>query len=172
MHNGTFHFTDKLLGNFAFIGFIFSCFPNAKVIDIRREPVATCFGCYKQIFASHINFAYDLSDLKSYYDLYESMMDYWEEVFPGKVLRVQYERLVSDPEQSLRNVLSYCGLEWDENCLNYTENPNVVSSASVLQVRQSLNTNQNKAWTYYRKHLDHLIDHFDEPPPGSLNRIS
>ena len=101
-------FIDKMPNNFRHLGLIHLMLPNAKIIDARREPMACCFSNFKQLFASGQEFTYSLEDIARYYRTYLELMRHWNEVLPGKVLRVEYEDLVEDLEGHVRRILGFC----------------------------------------------------------------
>ncbi|HLU05942.1 MAG TPA: sulfotransferase, partial [Woeseiaceae bacterium] len=110
-------FIDKMPNNFQHVGLIHLILPNAKIVDARRHPMAGCFSCYKQLFARGQTFTYDLVNLGYYYRDYLKLMDHWDEVLPGRIHRVQYEKMVGDSEGEIRRLLKYCDLEFEEQCL-------------------------------------------------------
>ncbi len=150
--------TDKSPENFMFAGLIRAAFPAATLINVRRHPVATCYSCYKQIFyAGAIPYAYTMEDLVSRYTDYELISRHWDEVMPGSVHTVEYERLVAAPEEVTRELLEYCGLGWAESCLHISDNPRPVSTASSAQVRQGIRADSVDQWRRYEKHLQPLM---------------
>lgn len=149
-------FIDKMPNNFQHIGLIHLILPNAKIIDARRHPMAGCFSCYKQLFARGQSFTYDLTKLGRYYRDYVTLMDHWDAVLPGRVLRVQYEDLVSDTEAQIRRLLDYCGLEFEERCLRFYETERAIRTPSAEQVRQPVYTEGLEHWRNYEKHLGPL----------------
>jgi hypothetical protein len=150
------HFTDKLPNNFSHVGFIHTILPNAVVIDARRHPMDACFGCFKQYFAEGQTFSYDLQDLGRYYRCYLALMDHWDSVLPGKVLHLQYEELVREPESHIRRLLAHCGLEFEPACLNFHETRRSVRTASAEQVRQPLYTSGVGYWKHFAGELEPL----------------
>ncbi|MEX2495968.1 MAG: sulfotransferase [Woeseia sp.] len=149
-------FIDKMPNNFQHIGLIHFILPRAKIIDARRHPMAGCFSCYKQLFARGQTFTYDLSDLGHYYRDYLRLMDHWDEVLPGRVLRVQYEEMVADSEAQIRRLLDYCGLEFEQQCLRFYENERAVRTPSSEQVRQPIYREGLEQWRHFDKHLEPL----------------
>ena len=120
LRTGREHFTDKLPNNFSHVGLIHAILPHATIIDARRHPMDCCFSTFKQHFAEGQTFSYDLNDLGRYYRCYLSLMDHWDAVLPGKVLHVQYEDLVRDPEANIRRLLDHCRLPFEAACLSFT----------------------------------------------------
>ncbi len=149
-------FTDKMPNNFAYVGFIKAILPNAKIIDARRHPMDSCFGCFKQHFAKGQAFTYDLFELGEFYLEYRELMDHWDVVLPGAVLHVQYEEVVSDLETQVRRILHFCGLPFQESCVNFHETERAVRTASSEQVRQPIYSGSVQTWTRYGAHLDGL----------------
>ncbi len=149
-------FTDKMPNNFRHIGMIKLILPNAKIIDARRDPLGCCFSGFKQLFAEGQEFTYGLEEIGHYYRGYVDLMDHWDEVIPGAVLRVIYEDVVNDTEAQVRRILEYCGLEFEEACVNFHKTKREVRTASSEQVRQPINTKGLEAWKPYEAWLDPL----------------
>ena len=149
-------FIDKMPNNFMHIGLIHLILPNARIIDARRHPMAACFSSYTQLFARGQSFTYGLSNIGRYYRNYVDMMDHWDLVLPGKVLRVHYEQVVSDIETQVRRMLDHCGLEFEEACLQFHQTRRAVRTASSEQVRQPIYTAALEHWRNYETHLNEL----------------
>jgi tetratricopeptide (TPR) repeat protein len=149
-------FIDKMPNNFQHIGLIHLILPNAKIIDARRHPMAGCFSGYKQLFARGQTYTYNLTDIGRYYRDYVTLMDHWDAVLPGRVLRVQYEDMVADTENQIRRLLDYCGLEFEEQCLRFYETKRAIRTPSSEQVRQPVYTEGLEQWRNYEKHLGPL----------------
>jgi predicted Zn-dependent protease len=149
-------FIDKNPNNFRHLGLIRLMLPNAKIIDARRNAMACCFSNYKQLFAVGQRFTYSLEHLARYYRSYVALMDHWERVLPGRILRVQHEDVVNDLDGSVRRILDFCGLAFEPACLRFYATERSVNTASSEQVRQPI----------YRAGLDQWR-HF-EPWLGSL----
>jgi hypothetical protein len=158
VRRGAPYFTDKMPNNFPTIGFLSLFLPNAKVINSIRHPIDSCLGCYKQHFARGQTFTYDLVELGEFYLEYHKLMQYWHAVLPGKVLDVQYEEMVSDQENQTRRLLEYCGLPWEDACLNFHETDRPVRTASSEQVRQPIYSTSLDRWKKYESHLQPLIE--------------
>jgi tetratricopeptide (TPR) repeat protein len=156
LRSGRPHFIDKMPNNFSHVGLIHAMLPNAVIIDARRHPMDACFSTYKQFFAEGQSFSYDLEDLGRYYRCYLDLMDHWDEVLPGRVLRVGYEDLVRDPEANIRRLLAHCGLEFEPACLAFHETRRSVRTASSEQVRQPLYTSGIGYWKKFAAQLEPL----------------
>ena len=149
-------FTDKMPNNFAYVGFIKAILPNAKIIDARRHPMDSCFGCFKQHFAKGQTFTYDLFELGEFYLEYCELMDHWNTALPGAVLHVQYEEVVADLGTQVHRILDFCGLPFEESCVNFHETERAVRTASSEQVRQPIYSGSVQTWKRYGEHLDGL----------------
>lgn len=149
-------FTDKMPNNFRHIGLIHLILPNAKIIDARREPMACCFSGFKQLFAEGQEFTYGLDEIGRYYRAYVDLMDHWDTALPGKVLRVQHEDLVADLEHEVRRMLAFCGLPFEEACLEFHQTERAVRTASSEQVRQPINAKGLDTWKKFEAHLGPL----------------
>jgi tetratricopeptide (TPR) repeat protein len=149
-------FVDKMPNNFQHIGLIHTILPNAKIVDARRHPLGCCFSNFKQHFARGQNFSYGLSDLGRYYSDYVRLMAHFDAVLPGKVHRVIYEDMVSDPEAEIRRLLSFCDLPFEDSCLRFYETDRAVRTASSEQVRMPIYTEGVDQWRSYESFLGPL----------------
>jgi hypothetical protein len=149
---------DKMPGNFNYLGFIAHLFPGAKIIDCRRDPIDNCLSCYMQNFSRRHEYSNDLEHLAIAYKEYERIMDHWNEHLPIPIYRSQYEDLVENHEESMRKLLDFCGLEWDDSVLEFHKTKRNIQTASVVQVRQPLYKTAIKRWKNYEKHLKPLIE--------------
>ncbi|WP_232820994.1 tetratricopeptide repeat-containing sulfotransferase family protein [Dyella sp. C11] len=147
------YFIDKMPNNFRHLGLIHLMFPNAKIIDARREPMACCFSNLKQLFASGQEFTYSIEDIARYYRTYLDVMEHWDRVLPGRILRVHHEDVVDDLEGNVRRILDFCGLPFDAACLAFHETRRSVRTASSEQVRQPIFRDGIDQWTHYAMHL-------------------
>lgn len=151
-------FTDKMPLNFMMTGLIHLVFPNAKIIHMKRDPLDTCWSCYTQLFAAAHPFTFDLAEMGRYYRAYENLMAHWRSVLPRDVmLEVSYEELVDNQEQVSRQVLTYCGLEWSEACLQFHKTERSVRTASQYQVKQPMNKRSVLRSRKYEPMLGELI---------------
>ena len=149
-------FIDKMPNNWAYAGFIRLILPNARIIDARRHPLDCGFSNFKQHFARGQAFSYDLTHIGRYYADYVRMMTHLDSVQPGKIHRVIHERLVDDPEAEIRALLDFCGLGWEDACLNFHENRRAVRTASSEQVRRPLSRSGIGQWKPFEPWLDPL----------------
>lgn len=150
------YFIDKMPNNFRYIAMIHLMLPNAKIIDARREPMACCFGGYKQLFAEGQEFSYNISDIGEYYCQYVDVMDHWDEVLPGRILKVQHEDVLNDLEGQVRRILDYCGLPFEQACVDFHKNTRAVRTPSSEQVRQPIYKSGMDLWRHYDSFLGPL----------------
>jgi tetratricopeptide (TPR) repeat protein len=153
------HFTDKMGENFLHVGFLRLILPRARIIDVRREPMACCFSNYKQLFAVGQEFSYDLAALAHFYTRYLSITRFWDSVLPDGVYRLHYERLVENFEGEVRALLNYLGLPFDERCLTFYDSDRRARTASSEQVRRPVNTDGIGQWRHFQKGLEPLRRH-------------
>lgn len=154
------HFIDKLPHNFLFAGYIARALPNARIINLRRDPLDTCLSNFRQLFAlssPFYDYSFDLLDTGRYYLMYDRLIKHWHEVFPGRILDVRYEDIVQDQEISSRRLLEFCGLSWDDACLQFDRNEAPVATASAVQVRQPIYRTAMRRWKRYEPQLGGLI---------------
>jgi hypothetical protein len=150
---------DKMLANHRWVGFIAAAFPEARIVDVRRDPVATCWSIYRHFFASRGNdYAYDQVDVAFYYRLYVERMAFWDEAFPGRVHRLDHAALTADPEGETRRLLAHCGLPFEEGCLSLRTDDRAVATASAQQVRKGLYRGDPQAWRRYERHLGPMLE--------------
>ena len=150
-------FIDKLPLNYLYAGLIHLALPQAKIINLKRHPVDTCYAIYKQLFIDGYPFSYNLEELGHYFLAYHQLMEHWNRVMPGVIHTVNYEELVKDVEGESRCLLNYCGLAWQEGCLRFYENSQASSTASAAQVRQPVYQSSVAKWTRYEEQLAPLI---------------
>ncbi len=152
------YFIDKMPNNFLHIGLIKLILPNAKIIDARRHPMACCFSNFKQLFAEGQEFTYGLAEVGEYYQHYLRLMDHWDAVLPGFVLRVQHEDVVDDLESQVRRILDFCDLPFEESCLEFYKTERNIRTPSSEQVRQPIYKTGLEQWRNFEPHLQPLIE--------------
>jgi len=146
---GTTFFIDKMPDNFIHTGLIHLILPNARIIDVRRHPIACGVSAFKQNFAQGQVFSYGLSDIGHYYADYVRLMAHMDSVLPGRVHRTSYELLVADPEHETRRLLAHIGVPFEAACLRFYDNPRAVRTASAEQVRRPIFTDGLQSWRRY-----------------------
>ncbi len=149
-------FIDKMPNNFRHIGLIHLMLPNATIIDARRDPMSCCFSNLKQLFAQGQEFAYSIEDVARYYRTYLELMRHWDDVLPGRVLRVQHEDVVADLEGSVTRLLDHCGLPFEPACIDFHKTRRSVRTPSSEQVRQPIFRDGLDQWKAYAPWLEPL----------------
>jgi hypothetical protein len=145
--------------NFFYIGLICSALPEAKIIHVKRNPAATCWSNYKQHFAAKgLGYSYDLLDVVHYFQMYEELMLFWDEHYPGKIYHLDYEQLTTDQESETKKLIQYLGIDWEDACLFPEENKRYVKTASSLQVRKKVYKGSSEEWKKFEKYLDRAFD--------------
>jgi hypothetical protein len=153
-------FIDKMPNNFIHIGLIKLILPNAKLIDARREPMACCFSGFKQLFAEGQEFTYGLDNISHYYKHYVELMNHWDEVLPGFVLRVKHEDVIEDLEGQVKRMLDFCGLEFEQACVDFHKTKRTIKTPSSEQVRQPIFKDSMLQWKNYSAPLQEMHDFF------------
>jgi tetratricopeptide (TPR) repeat protein len=149
-------FIDKMPNNFRHLGLLHLMLPNARIIDARREPMACCFSNFKQLFANGQEFTYSIEDIARYYRTYLELMRHWDQVFPGRVLRVFHEDVVDDLEGNVRRLLAFCGLDFEQQCIDFHQTKRSVRTASSEQVRQGIYRDGLDQWKNFEPWLGPL----------------
>lgn len=158
-------FVDKLPLNFLYVGYLARALPEAKIVCLRRHPLDTVWSNYRHLFAtgfSYYSYSYDLLDTAAYHVMFDELMSFWRQRFPGRVLEVRYETLVEDQESQTRRLLEHCGLSWDERCLNFHRNDAAVATPSKSQVRQPMYRGAMGRWRHYEHYLEPARRYFVE----------
>lgn len=164
-------FIDKLPSNFLNIGFICTALPQARILHMRRDPLETCFSNLRELFSDACPYSYDQSELADYYLQYDRLMAHWHRAFPGRILDVDYAQLVQTPEVTLRNILSFAGLDFHSELLNPAQESRGIATASAVQVRSELALPRQPKWHPYRRQLEPLIrglGHASDPAVGQV----
>lgn len=160
------HITDKMPANFRYLGPIHMSLPNAKVVHVKRDPVDTCLSQFSKQFKRGQHFSYDLYELGRHYRDYHNLMKHWRAVLPVESFyEVQYEELVADTEVQARALIDYCGLEWNDDCLDFHKTKRSVRTASVTQVRQPIYKTSIERWRSYENHLGPLFEGLGDLAP-------
>ena len=149
-------FIDKMPNNFRHLGLVHLMLPNAKIIDARREPMACCFSNLKQLFARGQDFTYSVEDIARYYRTYLELMEHWNRVLSGRILRIQHENVVEDLEGNVRKILDFCELDFEPACVEFYKTPRSVRTASSEQVRQPIFRDGLDQWKKYEPWLGPL----------------
>ena len=156
---GVGRFVDKTLENYLHVGAIALMFPNAVILHAVREAADTCLSCYRQLFATGAETLYDLAEIGAEYVTYRRLMEHWRTVLPGRVIDVDHEALVADPDRRIRwLVTEACGLPWNDACLAFHEAAGPVRTASSSQVRQPIFATSIQRWRRHEARLGPLLE--------------
>jgi len=150
--------TDKLPHNFLFLGLIQVLFPAARIIHCRRNVLDTCLSNYFQYYSGPLDYAYNLEDIARHYNHYSDLMAHWRQVLNLDMLEIDYEILVTRQEETTRELVEFCGLQWESDCLSFQKSAEITRTASYAQVRQPMYRHAVERWRYYEKHLLPLIE--------------
>jgi tetratricopeptide (TPR) repeat protein len=152
--------SDKMPLNFRYIGLILTVFPNAKIIHLKRNPAAICWGNYRQNFTNKrlIRYCYDLEDLVTFYNLYENLMNFWMKELGNKIYNLDYEKLTRDQENETKKLINHLGLKWEDACLTPEKNKRIVKTASSKQVRQKIYKGSSQKWKKFEPFLKGKLD--------------
>jgi hypothetical protein len=149
-------FIDKMGANFSHVGLIQLLLPNAKIVDVRRHPLACGFSIFSQYFTNSHNNTYKLADIGRNYRDYVELMAHFDRVLPGRVHRVFYETLIADPEAEIRRLLACLELPFEESCLDFHRTERTVATVSAEQVRSPIYHTALEHWRNYEPWLDPL----------------
>ena len=153
------HFIDKLPRNSHLAGFVHWALPNAKIVLLDRHPLDVCLSNFKVLFYRGYEYSYNLDDLAEYYIAYRRLMDHWQDVLPeNNFHRLSYEALVTHQEQESRKLIEFCGLEWQDSCLEFYKNEQAVTTSSLAQVRQPVYQSAVQRWRHYERQLEPLAN--------------
>lgn len=151
------HLLDKTPANFLYLGLIVKALPQARIVHLRRHPVASGHAMLKTLFRMGYPFSYDQSDLGRYIAAYQRLMAHWHAIFAGRILDVEYEALVREPKEQTQRLLNYCALPWEDACLKFHENAAPTATASAAQVREPIHARSSELWRAYETSLVELI---------------
>ncbi|PCI56503.1 MAG: sulfotransferase family protein [Gammaproteobacteria bacterium] len=158
-------FVDKMPLNVLYAGFIIKALPKAKIICLDRNPLDTIVSNYRQLFAvnfSYYNYAYDLKTTAQFYHQFTQLTKLWLMLFPDNFYVVNYENLVNNPEEEAKKIIEFCGLDWQDECIDIHKNPAPVATASVVQVRQPIHNQSVGNWQKYQDYLTEVIAYLEK----------
>ena len=157
------YIVDKMPLNFQWIGFIAFAFPEAKIIHLKRKPMAVCWSNYKINFAAEgMAFSFDLEDVAKYYKLYENLMKFWHKKLPNRIYDLDYDNLTGSPKEEKERLLEHLELKWENAVLNFYKNKRAVRTASNSQIRKNIYKGSSEEWKKYDKWLHPIKKHIDK----------
>lgn len=153
--NNSKRFTDKLPVNFLWLGFIKLILPKSIIIHCQRDSKDNCLSLFKNYFTSgKLNFSYDLNEIVQYYNLYLEMMKYWNNLLSNQIYNIKYENLIHHTKNEVKNLLNFCNLDWEDNCLEFYKNKRTIKTASDIQARNKIYNSSMNSWKNYKKYLE------------------
>ena len=153
--------TDKSLNIYWFLGFIDIFFPNAKFIHCQRNPKDNCLSIYKNLFEDGQGWKYNESELIEYYKLYKEIMEFWNSKLSRKILNIKYEDLVNESNKNIKNLIKFCDLDWDENCLNHHKNNMPIKTLSLNQANKPIYKTSINSSKNFEQYLKEIFTNFD-----------
>jgi hypothetical protein len=139
--------------NYLYLGLIAAALPNARIVEVRRHPMANCYAMFKTLFKAGYPFSYALTDLAAYYAAYDRLMAHWRDLLGERIVQVRYEDLVSAQEVTSRDLLRQIDFTWDEACIDFHRNAAPSTTQSASQVRQPIYTSSRDQWRNYENQL-------------------
>ena len=152
--------TDKLPSNYLNVGFIARALPQARIIHVRRDPIDVGLSNLRTLFGTGCGYSYDPMDFVDYYRRYEALMDHWRRVLPGRILDLDYDALVADPEAAARRMAEFCGLPFEPGMVRIEERSDAVATASAVMMRDGIRRDRGKLWKAYEQPLQPMIQAF------------
>ena len=150
--------TDKRPDNFLYIGLIKRLFPHARIVHTTRNPLDNCLSIFFLHLDHSMSYALDLADIAHYYSQYRRLMAHWQSLYRADILDLDYDMLVREPREQIARLLDFCGLEWQDSCLEFQRTTSAVKTESVWQVRESLYQRSSGRWRNYAAHLKAIED--------------
>ena len=159
--NGYRFVSDKMPHNFLHIGLLLNAMPEAKVIHVKRDPAATCWSNFKQIwFENGLGYSYNLKDTVNYFELYQDLMEFWDHQYSEHIYHLDYDKLTVEQGPETRKLIEHLELDWEDACLSPQYNKRSVRTASQQQVRQKVYKDSSQAWRKYEPFLNGVFDGF------------
>jgi len=151
------YFIDKNPSNFLHIGLIKNLFPEAKIINVIRDPLDNTMAVFKQYFSRGNEYSYSLAGIVFYWQGYLTLMKHWEQLYPGEVMHLDYEALVNHPEEKITEILEYCGLAVEPECFRFYESDRPVLTPSASQVRSPISNRSVGSGKKYEQYIKPVI---------------
>ena len=151
--------TDKLPGNFKWIGFILNAMPESKILHLERNPMAICWSIYKSEFNNpDMAFTYSQEYIAEYYILYRDLMNFWKNKYPSQFINISYERFVEDYQNNIKKIFQKLDLEWEDHLLEFYKNKRPVETSSFQQVRKKIYQKSSEEWKKYKNFLKPMME--------------
>ncbi|PZO08680.1 MAG: hypothetical protein DCF27_08050 [Lysobacteraceae bacterium] len=152
--------TDKLPSNFLNIGFMARALPQARFIRMRRDAIDVGLSNLRTLFGTGSGYSYDQMDYIDYFKRYETLMDHWHAILPGRILDIEYDDLVAQPEATARRMAEFCGLGFEPAMVKIEERSDAVATASSVMMRDGIRKDRGKVWKAYEQPLQPMIQAF------------
>ncbi len=157
LSNNALHVIDKMPHNFLYLGLIYQIFPNCKIIHCKRNPIDTCLSIFSKPFNVTHSYSSDFDDLAHHYLHYQRIMKHWKQVLPNSIYEINYEKIISNSNEEVKKLIQFCGLDWEEDCLNFHQTKRKVITASKDQVNKPLYTSSIERWKKYFPDVEPLV---------------
>ncbi len=154
-------FTDKAPLNFIWIGIIKILIPNSKIVHCIRNPKDNILSLYKNDFDDRLNFTYDFNDLFEFYKEYFELMKCWKSKFSDHIFDVDYEKMIKNPEDEIKNLLNFCDLEFEKECINFHKTKRLIKTVSSAQARQPIYNSSLSAYKNYEVYMNEIFQKLD-----------
>jgi tetratricopeptide (TPR) repeat protein len=151
------YFIDKNPTNFLHIGLIKVLFPDAKIINVIRDPLDNAMGVFKQYFNRGHEYSYSMAGIVFYWQGYLTVMKHWEQLYPGEILHLGYESLVDQPDEKITEILEYCGLVVEPQCFRFYESDRPVLTPSASQVRNPISNSSVGSGQKYQQYIKPVV---------------
>lgn len=165
-------FIDKQPWNCTWAALIQLALPRARLLHMVRDPMDVCFSNFRAMLGGRYAWSFDLDALASHYHDHLRLMAHWRSLVPGRILDVSYRELVENTEQTMRGVIAFCGLEWEDTCLSPSRNRTPIGTLSAVQARGPVVRSASRAWRHYERQLAGLrsaLPGVQADPPGSMH---
>lgn len=156
------YFIDKLPRNWMVAGMIRRALPQARILNLVRDPMDVCFSNYRALLGDKFQWSYNLRALVAHYRQYRRVMAHWHVAMPGQILDVPYAELTRDTEATVRKILTFCELDWEPGCVDITRNKSAVATLSMSQVREGIHTRFFEEWRHYERQLQPLRESLEQ----------
>ena len=151
--------TDKLPGNFRWIGFILNALPEAKILHLERNPMAICWSIYKSEFNNpDMAFTFKQEYIAEFYLLYKDLMNFWKKKYSNQFINIVYEEFVEDHENNIKKIFQKLELNWENHLLEFYKNKRPVETSSFQQVRKNIYKNSSDEWKKYKTYLKPMME--------------
>jgi len=154
-------FTDKAPLNSIWIGIIKILFPNSKIVLCSRNPKDNILSLYKNDFDDRLDFTYDFNDLFDFYKEYSDLMKFWKDIFKDEIYDANYEQIIKNPEKEIKNLLKFCDLKFEKECLAFHKNKRPIKTVSSAQARKPIYNSSMHSHQKYEEYMKDIFKRID-----------